>query len=41
MAISKVGVLGCGLMGHGISQICAQQGWDVVVREIDLAMMRS
>jgi 3-hydroxybutyryl-CoA dehydrogenase len=34
MAISKVGVLGCGLMGHGISQICAQQGWDVVVREI-------
>jgi 3-hydroxybutyryl-CoA dehydrogenase len=35
MAISKVGVLGCGLMGHGISQICAQAGWDVVVREID------
>src|SRR5882757_555939 len=35
MAISKVGVLGCGLMGHGISQICAQVGWDVVVREID------
>jgi 3-hydroxybutyryl-CoA dehydrogenase len=35
MAISKVGVLGCGLMGHGISQICAQVGWDVIVREID------
>jgi 3-hydroxybutyryl-CoA dehydrogenase len=35
MSISRVGVLGCGLMGHGISQICAQQGWDVVVREID------
>jgi 3-hydroxybutyryl-CoA dehydrogenase len=35
MAISKVGVLGCGLMGHGISQICAQAGWDVVVREAD------
>src|SRR4051812_35749034 len=35
MAISKVGVVGCGLMGHGISQICAQQGWDVVVRELD------
>jgi 3-hydroxybutyryl-CoA dehydrogenase len=34
MAISKVGVLGCGLMGHGITQICAQQGWDVVVREV-------
>jgi 3-hydroxybutyryl-CoA dehydrogenase len=33
--INKVGVLGCGLMGHGIAQICAQAGWDVVVREID------
>jgi 3-hydroxybutyryl-CoA dehydrogenase len=37
MAISKVGVVGCGLMGHGISQICAQAGWDVVVREVDQA----
>jgi 3-hydroxybutyryl-CoA dehydrogenase len=37
MAISKVGVVGCGLMGHGISQICAQVGWDVVVRESDQA----
>jgi 3-hydroxybutyryl-CoA dehydrogenase len=35
MAISKVGVLGCGLMGHGITQICAQADWDVVVREVD------
>ena len=34
MAISKVGVVGCGLMGHGIAQICAQAGWDVVVREV-------
>jgi 3-hydroxybutyryl-CoA dehydrogenase len=25
--------VGCGLMGHGITQICAQAGWDVVVRE--------
>ena len=35
MEISKVGVVGCGLMGHGITQICAQAGWDVVVRELD------
>jgi 3-hydroxybutyryl-CoA dehydrogenase len=35
MEISKVGVLGCGLMGHGIAQICAQADWDVVVREVD------
>ncbi|MGZ5334892.1 MAG: 3-hydroxyacyl-CoA dehydrogenase family protein [Solirubrobacterales bacterium] len=35
MEISKVGVLGCGIMGHGITQICAQNGWEVVVREVD------
>ena len=35
MEIKKVGVRGCGLMGHGITQICAQAGWDVVVREVD------
>jgi 3-hydroxybutyryl-CoA dehydrogenase len=35
MAIEKVGILGCGLMGHGITQICAQAGWEVVVREAD------
>jgi 3-hydroxybutyryl-CoA dehydrogenase len=34
MEINKVGVVGCGLMGHGITQICAQAGWDVVVREL-------
>ena len=34
MEISKVGVVGCGLMGHGIAQICAQAGWQVVVREV-------
>jgi 3-hydroxybutyryl-CoA dehydrogenase len=39
MAINKVGVVGCGLMGHGIAQICAQAGWDVVVREIDQAAL--
>jgi 3-hydroxybutyryl-CoA dehydrogenase len=33
--IKKVGVLGCGLMGHGISQVAAQAGYDVVVREVD------
>ncbi|MQA73171.1 MAG: 3-hydroxybutyryl-CoA dehydrogenase [Solirubrobacterales bacterium] len=35
MEISRVGVVGCGLMGHGIVQICAQAGWEVVVRELD------
>jgi 3-hydroxybutyryl-CoA dehydrogenase len=34
MEIKKVGVVGCGLMGHGITQVCAQSGYDVVVCEV-------
>ena len=39
MAIKKVVVLGCGLMGHGITQVSAQAGYDVVVREVDDAAL--
>ena len=35
MAIKKVGVLGCGLMGSGIAQVAATAGFDVVVLEAD------
>ena len=35
MEIKKVGVVGCGLMGAGIAQICAQSGYQVVVSEIN------
>ena len=35
MAIRTVGVLGCGLMGAGIAQVCAAAGYKTVVREID------
>lgn len=34
MAIKKVGVIGCGLMGSGIAQVSAQAGYDVTVREV-------
>ncbi|HSF24905.1 MAG TPA: 3-hydroxybutyryl-CoA dehydrogenase [Blastocatellia bacterium] len=34
MAIKKVAVLGCGLMGAGIAQVCAQSGRDVTVIEV-------
>jgi 3-hydroxybutyryl-CoA dehydrogenase len=37
--IKKVGVLGAGLMGHGIAQVTAQAGYDVVVREVDDATL--
>jgi len=41
MEVERVGVVGCGLMGHGIAQICAQAEWDVVVREVDQASLDS
>ncbi len=34
MAINKVAVLGCGLMGSGIAQVCAQAGRDVTIIEV-------
>ena len=37
--IEKVGVLGAGLMGHGIAQVAAQSGYEVVVREVDEATL--
>jgi 3-hydroxybutyryl-CoA dehydrogenase len=35
--ITRVGVVGCGLMGSGIAEVCSRAGLDVVVREIDAA----
>jgi 3-hydroxybutyryl-CoA dehydrogenase len=41
MAITTVGVLGCGLMGSGIAQVCAAAGYKTIVREVDdLALNR-
>src|SRR5450432_280602 len=34
MAIQKVGVVGCGLMGAGIAQTAAAAGFTTVVREV-------
>lgn len=35
MEIKKVGVVGCGVMGNGITQVCAQSGYQVVVSEVN------
>ncbi len=35
MEIKQVGVVGCGLMGSGIAEVCARAGYQVVVREVN------
>ncbi len=39
MAIQKVGVVGCGLMGAGIAQVSAQSGFATVVREVSSELL--
>ncbi|MBW3630375.1 MAG: 3-hydroxybutyryl-CoA dehydrogenase, partial [Gemmatimonadetes bacterium] len=38
--IQRVGVLGCGLMGSGIAQVCAQAGYDTTVREVNEELLQ-
>lgn len=33
--IERIGVVGCGLMGSGIAEVCARAGLDVIVREVN------
>ena len=40
MEIKKVGVVGCGQMGGGITQVCAQSGYPVVVSEINDELLK-
>src|SRR5437763_7721695 len=37
--MSKVGVVGCGLMGSGVAEVAARTGFDVLVAEIDDAAL--
>jgi 3-hydroxybutyryl-CoA dehydrogenase len=39
MAIKKVGVVGCGLMGSGIAQVAAASGFSTVVREVSAELL--
>jgi 3-hydroxyacyl-CoA dehydrogenase len=41
MSIKKVGVVGCGLMGHGIAQVAAQGGCTVVAVETEQKFLDS
>lgn len=40
MEIKIVGVVGCGLMGSGIAEVCARSGFSVVVREINQELLQ-
>jgi 3-hydroxybutyryl-CoA dehydrogenase len=40
MAIGTVGILGCGLMGAGIAQVCAQSGYKTIVREVEESFLQ-
>jgi 3-hydroxybutyryl-CoA dehydrogenase len=35
MDIKRVGIVGCGVMGSGIAQLCSQTGYDVLVSDIN------
>jgi 3-hydroxybutyryl-CoA dehydrogenase len=39
MAIEKIGVVGCGLMGSGVAQVAAQSGCHVTVREVSQLLL--
>jgi len=39
MEIKKVAVVGCGLMGSGIAEVCARSGYSVVVSEINQKLL--
>jgi 3-hydroxybutyryl-CoA dehydrogenase len=39
MEIRTVGVIGCGLMGSGIAQVCAQSGFATIVREVSQELL--
>jgi 3-hydroxybutyryl-CoA dehydrogenase len=39
MDIKKVGVVGCGQMGAGITQVCAQAGYQVIASEINRELL--
>lgn len=39
MEIKKVGVVGCGLMGSGIAEVCARAGYQVVVSELNADLL--
>ncbi len=40
MQIREVGIIGCGQMGGGITQVCAQAGYNVTVSEVNADLLK-
>lgn len=40
MEIKNIGVVGCGIMGSGIAQLCSQSGYNVIVSEINDTLLQ-
>ncbi|HEX9533329.1 MAG TPA: 3-hydroxyacyl-CoA dehydrogenase NAD-binding domain-containing protein, partial [bacterium] len=38
--IKRVGVVGCGLMGAGIAEVCARTSYTVIVREVTEELLK-
>jgi 3-hydroxybutyryl-CoA dehydrogenase len=41
MTASKIGVIGAGVMGHGIAQVAGQSGFSVVLADINMGLVES
>jgi 3-hydroxybutyryl-CoA dehydrogenase len=41
MGVSKIGVIGAGLMGHGIAQVAAQSGFSVFLVDVRMELVES
>jgi len=39
LTMSKAGVVGCGLMGSGIAQTCAESGYETIVSEVNQELL--
>ncbi len=39
--IDRIGILGAGTMGHGIAQVAAQNGFEVMIRDIEEELLES
>lgn len=41
MSIQTIGIIGCGLMGSGIVEVCARSGFNVLVGEMDAELLKA